>query len=130
GRDAPLGLAARCPAPKRRTMGAFPRARARTRSAADLTGEVPETSGRSGDSSFRVSLQEVLDQRGTASWKGFSLLRRYRSENPAPARILARQIRSVAWAARPDFESRRVRFAFVSSASLANLEDAVTLESL
>jgi FkbH-like protein len=95
-----------------------------------LTGAVPEASGRSGDSSSRVSLHELLDQLGTGGWKGFSLLRRYRSENPAPPRILARQIRAVPWAARPDFESRRVRFAFVASASMANLEDAVALESL
>jgi FkbH-like protein len=95
-----------------------------------LTGEVPEASGRSGDSSSRVSLHELLDQLATGGWKGFSLLRRYRSENPAPPRILARQIRAVPWAARPDFESRRVRFAFVASASMANLEDAVALESL
>jgi FkbH-like protein len=72
----------------------------------------------------------VLDQLGTAGWKGFSFLRRYRSETPTPARVLARQIRSVPLSARPDFESRRVRFAFVSSASMANLENAVMLESL
>ncbi len=91
----------------------------------DETREAPVS-----ETTSRVALQDVLGELGTAGWKGFSLLRRYRSENATPARILARQIRSVPFSARPDFESRRVRFAFVSSASLGNLEDSVMLESL
>jgi FkbH-like protein len=95
-----------------------------------VTGEVRGASAGEGVKTTKVSLEGVLDQLGTAGWKGFSMLRRYRSENPTPARILARQLRSVPFSARPDFESRRVRFAFVSSASMGNVEDALMLESL
>jgi hypothetical protein len=95
-----------------------------------VTDEIRGASVGESEKASRVSLQDVLDELRTAGWKGFSLLRRYRSENATPARILARQVQSVPFSARPDFESRRVLFAFVSSASLANLEDALVLESL
>jgi FkbH-like protein len=75
-------------------------------------------------------MRDVLEQLATAGWRGFSLLRRYRSENPGPVRALGRQLRTVPFESRDDFESRRVRFAFVASASMANLEDALALEAL
>jgi FkbH-like protein len=83
-----------------------------------------------GPSEAGRSLAHVLEQLALPGWRGFTLLRRHRADHAGPARVLGRQLRSVAWTSREDFESRCVRFAFVSDGSTANLEDALLLESL
>jgi len=83
-----------------------------------------------GLSGSAVALAELCEQLEAPGWRGFARLRRYRSDNPGPARALARPLRSVAWEAREDFPARQVRFAFASTGSTANLDDVLLLESL
>jgi FkbH-like protein len=72
----------------------------------------------------------VLEQVAAPGWRGFSLLRRYRADHPGSERGLGRQLRSVRLEDRTDFESRRVRYAFVTAHSSANLADPLLLECL
>jgi FkbH-like protein len=90
----------------------------------------PESLPQAAPSPRALELPEVLDRLRLAGWKGFALLRRYRSELSGSARPLVRGLRSLAWERRDDYEGRRVRFAFTADASTANLEDALWLESL
>ena len=111
-------------------MGALSGERARPRAAADLTENGRGTTVGPAAPGLGPLLREVREQLEAPGWRGFALLRRYRSENPGSARTLARQLRSVRWEERDDFPARRVRFAFAGTGSTANLEDALLLEAL
>lgn len=76
------------------------------------------------------SIADVMAELRRPGWRGSSLLRRYRAENPAQSRVLGRELRSVRWETRDDLEQRLVRFGFVGSAGTANLDGLLVLESL
>lgn len=89
-----------------------------------------EGCSRDGFAPSPLTLDEVVAALAAPGWRGFSLVRRFVSENPRLWRSVVRAARTVPWTKRADYAVRSVQMAMLGSFSTDNITDALIFATL